>query len=74
MVCISCILIPIAIFVWHKFLAPLFTHFFPNWSKSVEQKLEGGTPEGAKQCPFKPEQSNGSAATTANTDNDKKDQ
>ena len=42
MVCISCVLIPLAIFIWHKFLQPLCAKFLPeSWTKSVEAKLDG---------------------------------
>ncbi len=40
MVCISCILIPLALYIWHKFLQPIVAAWCPSLAKSVEQKLE----------------------------------
>ena len=48
MVCISCILIPLALFVWHRFLQPILVKFFPSLDYSKDEKV-------AKQpskCPF----------------------
>ncbi len=73
MVCISCILIPLALFVWHRFLRPFFARWWPSLADKVEKKLEGPGQDQDKKasCPF----SNGSAtdannATAAHTGGD----
>jgi len=37
MVCVSCILIPLALFIWHRFLQPIFARIFPAWAQGVEK-------------------------------------
>lgn len=38
MVCIPCIVIPLLLFIWHKFLQPIFLKIFNPWGavKAVE--------------------------------------
>jgi hypothetical protein len=61
MVCISCILIPLAIFIWHKFLQPIFGRF---WTPSWDKKIEGADPAStAAKCPF-----SGASNSTASED------
>ena len=51
MVCISCILIPLALFVWHRFLQPILGKFFPSLAFKEEDK-DKTTAAAATGCPF----------------------
>ena len=37
MVCISCILIPLALYIWHRFLQPVFLKMWNPWAKVEDQ-------------------------------------
>ena len=54
MVCISCIVIPVVLYIWHKFLQPLMLRFWNPWG-SVEAG-SGSKPSPAAseplKCPF----------------------
>ena len=66
MVCVPCIVIPVLLYIWHRFLQPIFLRFYNPWAKvtSDEKTLAngdaggGGSGEahpGAKvggSCPF----------------------
>lgn len=59
MVCISCILIPLALFLWHRFLQPVFESVFPQWfpakgiKKDPHEALSNDTTKPAGlSCPF----------------------
>ncbi|XP_059081057.1 UPF0729 protein AAEL015238-like [Tigriopus californicus] len=59
MVCISCILIPLALFLWHRYLQPVLGTIFPQWfpAKTIEkdphEALAGnGTNTAGLSCPF----------------------
>jgi len=58
MVCISCIVIPVVLWLWHRFLQPLVVKFWNPWG-SVEEGAGGGSAAPLK-CPF----SSGSDGTT----------
>lgn len=56
MVCVPCFLIPILLFLWHKFLQPMVLMFWNPWKGQEEKKREA---EEAKKldektpaCPF----------------------
>ncbi len=51
MVCISCILIPLALFVWHRFLQPILAALWPNLASKVEHNLENKEGQ-EKKCPI----------------------
>lgn len=57
MVCISCIVIPLALWLWHRFLQPIVLKFWNPWGK-VEDKTSDGS-ETKLTCPM----SNGKSAT-----------
>merc|ERR1711872_219407 len=63
MVCVPCIVIPVLLYIWHRFLQPIFLRFYNPWAKVTadEEPLAdggGGAGEahpGAKvggSCPF----------------------
>jgi hypothetical protein len=55
MVCISCILIPLALFIWHKFLQPIFGKMFGFGSVEDKTAADTGNADGAAakmSCPF----------------------
>merc|ERR1712242_456214 len=59
MVCISCIVIPVVLWLWHRFLQPMFLKFWNPWQPAVEkssiQTGENDTtsnPGGNLKCPF----------------------
>ena len=59
MVCVPCIVIPVFLFIWHKYLQPLVLRFWGPlpWDKPAVQDTKD-TPGGAdneksnKTCPF----------------------
>ncbi|XP_037080775.1 UPF0729 protein AAEL015238-like isoform X2 [Pollicipes pollicipes] len=52
MVCISCIVVPVVLYLWHRFLQPLMLRFWNPWG-AVEPSAAGPAPaaDGLK-CPF----------------------
>lgn len=40
MVCVPCFLIPILLFLWHKFLQPMMLMFWNPWKTDEEKKRE----------------------------------
>ena len=56
MVCVPCIVIPIFLYIWHRFLQPLFLpilKFWNPWSSKEVQKLKNhDQAEKEKSCPF----------------------
>ena len=39
MVCVPCIVIPVLLYIWHRFLQPIFLRFYNPWAKvTVEEK------------------------------------
>jgi len=36
MVCVPCIVIPFFLFIWHKFIQPIFLRFWNPWGQPVE--------------------------------------
>jgi len=58
MVCISCIVIPVLLWLWHRFLQPVVLKFYNPWAKLEKEEAEGQTltptqpsegPEGVSQ-------------------------
>jgi len=49
MVCISCIVIPLVLFIWHRFLQPVFLKFWNPWAKVEDKTAAGGENEGGAQ-------------------------
>ena len=44
MVCISCIVIPVVLWLWHRFLQPIFLKFWNPWQPAVEKtSIQTGT-------------------------------
>jgi len=63
MVCVPCIVIPVLLYIWHRFLQPIFLRFYNPWAKvEVETKDTAGDDGGGVQahpgakvggsCPF----------------------
>jgi len=50
MVCISCIVIPVLLWLWHRFLQPVVLSFYNPWAK-IEKE---GADEGPKLTPTQP--------------------
>ena len=77
MVCISCIVIPLVLFIWHRFLQPIFLKFWNPWGQ-VENKTDqnGTTSNSASKdnaasglsCPFTSGKKEGVTATEEVTD------
>merc|ERR1712106_173763 len=39
MVCVPCIVIPVLLYIWHRFLQPIFLKFYNPWAKvAAEEK------------------------------------
>lgn len=53
MVCVSCIVIPLFLYIWHRFLQPIFLKFWNPWAKVEDKTLENSEPSvtGLK-CPL----------------------
>lgn len=53
MVCVSCIVIPLFLYIWHRFLQPIFLKFWNPWAK-VEDKTSVGSESGVSglKCPI----------------------
>jgi len=79
MVCISCIVIPVVLFLWHKYLQPIFLKIWNPWGK-VEDKSDGkqqtevsnGTTSALK-CPFSSSSKTSEEVATPPTDHPKAD-
>merc|ERR1712018_1097659 len=42
MVCVPCIVIPVLLYIWHRFLQPIFLKFWNPWAKvDTDKKVEG---------------------------------
>lgn len=57
MVCIPCIVIPIFLYIWHRFLQPLFGKFWNPLSSKEDQKLKDQNDHKEQEekklsCPF----------------------
>ena len=56
MVCISCIVIPVVLFLWHRFLQPIVMRFWNPWAKVEDKKTadSDGGDDTAKllKCPI----------------------
>jgi len=48
MVCISCIVVPVLLWLWHRFLQPIFLKIYNPWGK-VENKTSGATDSGDQE-------------------------
>ena len=61
MVCISCIVVPVVLYIWHKFLQPLLLRFWNPWGavEASGASKQAGEP---LKCPF-----SGQSADTADT-------
>ena len=35
MVCVPCIVIPVLLYIWHRFLQPIFLKFWNPWAKVI---------------------------------------
>jgi hypothetical protein len=42
MVCVPCIVIPFFLFIWHKFLQPIFLRFWNPWGEAAAVEGTGG--------------------------------
>jgi hypothetical protein len=53
MVCVPCIVIPLLLYIWHRFLQPIFLKFWNPWGK-VEDKTSEGAGDGLAvlKCPL----------------------
>merc|ERR1711910_138364 len=65
MVCVPCIVIPVLLYIWHRFLQPIFLKFWNPWAKVETDKKSGGSSvlppghtdvvekaNGSSSCPF----------------------
>ena len=53
MVCISCIVIPLLLYIWHRFLQPLALKIWNPWQSQVEDKTGEAKDENkTSTCPF----------------------
>ena len=76
MVCISCIVIPLVLFLWHRFLQPLVAKI---WGAPAAKAVEDDAKKMASSCPIAGKTSNGevngaaACPVTANRSASKKD-
>ena len=58
MVCIPCLVVPALLFIWYRFLQPIFLRFWNPFGKveakneTSKEKIENVTESSAKKCPF----------------------
>ena len=52
MVCISCIVIPLVLYIWHKFLQPFVLKFWNPWGKVEDKAEETSAKELNLTCPM----------------------
>ena len=52
MVCISCIVIPLVLYIWHKFLQPFVLKFWNPWGKVEDKSEETSAKELNLTCPM----------------------
>ena len=52
MVCISCIVIPVVLYIWHKFLQPFVLKFWNPWGKVEDKSEETSAKELNLTCPM----------------------
>lgn len=61
MVCIPCFIVPVLLFIWHRFIQPYVLHYWNPWAKKDADGNVINTPENTKfpidctggQCIFK---------------------
>ena len=51
MVCISCIVVPVVLYIWHRFLQPLVARFWNPWG-AVEASSASKPAAEPLKCPF----------------------
>ena len=39
MVCVPCIVIPVLLYIWHRFLQPIFLKFWNPWAKVIQNPV-----------------------------------
>ena len=74
MVCVSCIVIPVFLWLWHKYLQPLVLRFWGPlpWGNqeavadNKDSTTEANKEETSKTCPFSAKLSNSSNGVVAN--------
>lgn len=54
MVCIPCIVAPVLLFLWYRFIQPIVLRIWSPWAtqKSVKSAQTNTEVEGEKSCPF----------------------
>ncbi|KAI9557280.1 hypothetical protein GHT06_017105 [Daphnia sinensis] len=56
MVCIPCIVIPVFLYIWHRFLQPLVIKFWRLWGSKQDKQIKGNVNsdelEKKSSCPF----------------------
>jgi len=56
MVCISCIVVPLVLWIWHRFLQPIFLRIYNPWAKVEDQTSTsvdlGDQPAAELKCPL----------------------
>lgn len=56
MVCVPCIVIPVFLYIWHRFLQPLVLNFWHLWGtkedKKVNEHVDSNQLEKKTSCPF----------------------
>lgn len=56
MVCISCIVIPLMLYIWHKFLQPIALKIWNPWAKVEDQSQTAAVDDQTapkSSCPIK---------------------
>ncbi len=52
MVCVSCIVIPLVLYIWHKFLQPIFLKIWNPWAKVEDKTGDDQDKEMKLSCPM----------------------
>jgi len=69
MVCVPCIVIPVLLYIWHRWLQPIALKIWNPWAKVENVKEDGGgnsssSTAAAATCPFTGKTSNATASSS----------
>lgn len=72
MICVPCFIIPVLLFIWHRFIQPILLRYWNPWEKKDAQgnviKTEFPFQCVGGQCPFPKKTGNGSITENSETD------
>lgn len=77
MVCIPCIVIPLFLYIWHRFLQPILIKFWNPWGNGANKQVaDNGTTNaspGKASCPFAAKGTSSTADSIENNESNQDD-